>query len=201
MDSSKYKQMENNSSNLSVSKQFNCSKEALYNAWTQPEQLKQWWKPLGNTLTDVKNDIKQGGEVKYVFKDNLLTIDGKYEKVEDHQLLEYTWNWHLKAEGGEDAAYKLSVRFDGDNNNATISVTQTGFENDEAVQPHRQGWEQGLQQLQDYLAGNSTTGNSSDGNGSNLSNIEQREEAAEEKYMPPVTGYNETEEQDKVGGA
>jgi uncharacterized protein YndB with AHSA1/START domain len=189
--------MENNSSNLTVSKEFNCSKDALYDAWTQPEQLKQWWKPVGNTLTDVVNDIKDGGEVKYMFKDNLLTIDGKYEKVEDHSLLEYTWNWHLKAEHAEGAAYKLSVRFDGDNNSSSITVTQNGFQSEESVQPHRQGWEQGLQQLQDYLSGK----NSSDNSASGTNNNESREEEAEEKYMPPVTGYNETEEQAKVGGA
>lgn len=189
--------MENNSSNLTVSKEFNCSKDALYDAWTQPEQLKQWWKPMGNTLTDVVNDIRHGGEVKYMFKDNLLTIDGKYEKVKDHSLLEYTWNWHLKAERTESAPYKLSVRFDGDNNSSSISVTQTGFQREENVQPHKQGWVQGLQQLQGYLSGTNNSG----GNNTGGNNDETREEEAEEKYMPPVTGYNETEEQAKVGGA
>lgn len=193
--------MENNASNLTVSKQINCSKEDLYAAWTQPEQLKQWWKPLGNTLTDVVNDIKQGGEVKYVFKDDHLTIDGKYEKVEDHTLLEYTWNWHLKAEREEDAAYKLSVRFEGDNNDATITVTQTGFQSEESVQPHKQGWEQGLQQLQSYLTGKGDNSGDNSNNSGESSSIESREENAEEKYMPPVTGYNETAEQTKVGGA
>jgi len=157
---------------------------------------------MGKNVVDVVNDIKQGGEVKYVFENNSLTIDGRYEKVEDHSLLEYTWNWHLKLEREEDAAYKLSVRFEGNDNNSTIQVTQTGFENDESVQPHKQGWEQGLQQLQDYLAGNNNPGNS--GSNSNIAsgdNIKNMEEAAEEKYMPPVTGYNETAEQAKVGGA
>ena len=193
--------MENNSSNLNVSKQFNCSKDALYNAWTQPEQLKQWWKPMGKQLTQVVNNIKEGGEVKYVFEDNSLTIDGKYEKVQGQDLLEYTWNWHLKAERIEDAKYKLSVRFEGESNNATISVTQTGFEKEESVQPHKQGWEEGLQQLQEYLSGNQQHDNNASNSSSNPNATEQKEEQAEEKYMPPVTGYNETEEQAKVGGA
>lgn len=188
--------MENNSSNLNVSKQFNCSKEALYSAWTQPEQLKQWWKPMGNTLTDVVNDIKEGGEVKYVFADKQLTIDGKYEKVQGNDLLEYTWNWHVTSEPIPAAPYKLSVRFEGDENNSTISITQTGFKNDESVQPHQQGWEQGLQQLQDYLEGRSNGGGKSNTN----SGVNEVEKAAEEN-MPPMTGYMETPEQSKVGGA
>jgi len=116
--------MENNSSNLHVSKEFECSNKTLYNAWAQPEKLKQWWKPMGNTLTDVVNDVKEDGEVKYTFKNNHLTIDGKYEKVQGHDLLEYTWNWHMKTEPVPDAPYKLSVRFEGDNNTSAISVAK-----------------------------------------------------------------------------
>ena len=188
--------MENNSSNLNVSKQFNCSKEALYSAWTQPEQLKLWWKPMGNTLTDVVNDIKEGGEVKYVFKENRLTINGKYEKVKEHDLLEYTWNWHISSEPIPEAPYKLSVQFEGDEKNSSILVTQTGFKKDESVQPHQQGWEQGLQQLQDFLSKNSVLNN----NGTDSNSGVSREVQAEKEYMPPVTGYMETPEQSKVAG-
>ena len=186
--------MENNSSNLNVSKQFNCSKEALYSAWTEPEQLKKWWKPMGNTLTEVVNDIKNGGEVKYVFADNRLTINGNYEKVQGHDLLEYTWNWHMATEPIPDAPYKLSVRFEGDENNSAISVTQTGFKDNESVKPQQQGWEQGLQQLQDYLSKRSNGGTS------NSYNRENDTEKAVEKTMPPMTGYMETPEQSKVAG-
>ena len=150
---------------------------------------------MGNTLTDVENDIKEGGEVKYVFADNHLTINGRYEKVQGHDLLEYTWNWHLATEPIPDAPYKLSVRFEGDENNSTIVVTQTGFKEEESVQPHQHGWEQGLQQLQDYLLSGNNNNNASDTNSEESS----REQAAE-KNMPPMTGYLETPEQSKVAG-
>ncbi len=187
--------MENKSSNLNVSRQFICSKEALYSAWTQPEQLKQWWKPMGNTLTDVVNNIKEGGEVRYVFAENRLIINGTYEKVQGHDLLEYTWNWHLTSEAVPDAPYKLSVRFEGDENNSTISITQSAFGDDESVQPQKQGWEQGLQQLQDYLLKSNNDGSISNAS----SGISDTEKAAEQK-MPPMTGYMETPEQAKVAG-
>jgi len=187
--------MENNLSNLNVSKQFNCSKEVLYRAWTEPEQLKQWWKPMGNRLTDVVNNIKEGGEVKYMFADNRLTIEGKYEKVQGHDILEYTWNWHMSTEPIPDAPYKLSVRFEGGENNSTISVTQTGFKDDESVKPQQQGWEKGLQQLHDYLS-KSSSGTSD----TNASSGQIDTEKAAEETMPRMTGYMETPEQSKVAG-
>lgn len=175
--------MENNFLNLEVSKQFQCSKETLYKAWTDPEQLKQWWKPMGKRLTEVENNITEGGEVRYTFENNSPKIDGKYVKVDDHNVLEYTWNWHLSTEQTEDSAYKLSVRFEGDENKSSIFIAQYGFKNQESVQPHKHGWEQGLKQLHEYLSGSSNNQQSLQG-----------------QQKPPITGYNETPEQLKVAG-
>lgn len=171
-------------SHLEVSKQFSCSKEQLYTAWTEPAQLKQWWKPLGKQLQNVVNDITAGGTVKYMFEGDTLTIDGTYDKVEPGMLLEYSWNWHVTSEPVEDASYKLSVRFEGSGNNATLSVTQTGFDGQHSIDPHKKGWEQALQQLSEFVGGGQSD--------------EQAGKSGQQK--PPVTGYNETPEQQKVAG-
>ncbi len=146
---------------------------------------------MGKQLTDVSNNITEGGDVNYIFEHSSLTIDGRYEKVVENELLEYTWNWHLASQPGE-GVYKLSVRFSGDENKAEISITQEGFSNDEAVLPHKQGWEQGLQQLQHFLSNRQNNASASDGgnSGENVSG----------QQKPPITGYNETPEQLKVAG-
>lgn len=178
--------MENEVSNLEISKQFESPKEQLYKAWTDAEQLKLWWKPMGKQLAEVTNDLSEGGAVKYSFEGGDLTIDGTYEKVTPGELLEYTWNWHSAEQTIEDASYKLSVKFTGEGNESTISITQQGFNNKESVQPHQHGWEQGLQQLHDYLSKETNESTSADG--------------ADAGGKPPITGYNETPEQEKVAG-
>ena len=172
-------------STLEISKQFQCSKEQLFSAWTEPEQLKQWWKPLGKQLAGVENDMAEGGTVKYLFSDDNLTIDGTYDKVVNHDLLEYTWNWHFRLEPVNDAGYKLKVRFEGDDSSSAISIVQDGFENAESIQPHQQGWEQGLEQLKSYVENQKSGG----------------ENGSAEKLQIPIEGYREAPEQVKVGGA
>ncbi len=54
---------------LETSKEFSVPAEQLYEAWTEPEQLKQWWKPIGNQLKEVHNDLKKGGRVAYKFSE------------------------------------------------------------------------------------------------------------------------------------
>lgn len=171
-------------SQLEISKKFDYPKELLYEAWTNPEHLKQWWKPMGKQLIKVENDTRPGGAISYVFEDEILVIDGKYERVSPNDLLEYTWNWHFKQESIHDAAHHLSVRFEGANEHAMITITQEGFEDAESIHPHRKGWGQALEQLRAHVSEQQQ----------NLT----KEEA--EKQRPPITGYMETPEQQKVGG-
>jgi len=150
--------MEKNQAKLEISKQFSCSKEQLFASWTEPEQLKQWWKPLGKKLEQVTNRLNEGGTIRYQFDGDSLLVTGTYEKVDGNTLLEYTWNWHLKTDLVEDAEYKLAVRFEGDQDGSTLSVLQTGFENENGIEPHRQGWEQALVQLEEYINQESNAG-------------------------------------------
>ena len=140
-------------STLQISKEFQASKEQLFAAWTDPAELKQWWKPLGRQLVQVENNLAPGGTVKYIFEDDHLAIHGIYEKVVDHKLLEYTWNWHVKAGSVNDAAYKLSIAFEGDQQRSRVSITQEGFESEDHIHPHQEGWEKALEDLQQYLEG------------------------------------------------
>lgn len=135
---------------INISKQFNCSKEDLFKAWTEEDELKQWWKPLGKELGQMTNELRKGGTVQYIFENGNLTIEGQYEKVEENRLLEYTWNWHLATKQIEDADYKLSVSFEGDETTSTLSVTQFGFNDEKGIEPHRLGWEQALEALENY---------------------------------------------------
>lgn len=168
-------------SKLEISKNFSCSKEKLYSAWTDADQLKGWWKPLAKALVDVENNIEPGGTVSYRFAKDQLLIDGVYSKVEGKDLLEHTWNWHVNTEPIKDSAYTLSIRFDGDETKSSIAITQDGFENEESVHPHQQGWEQGLEQLKSYLE-----------NGDHQS-------SASDNPATKVAGYHEDPEQVKVG--
>ena len=143
--------MENTNFKVDVSKDFSVPVDQLYDAWTSTEKLKQWWKPMNKTLTEVVNDIKEGGTVKYLFSDNSLVIEGKYLEVKPKEKLVYTWDWDLPADDVKDSAYKLTIEFSKKNNQLAIHVIQENFENEEGTLPHKQGWEKGLEDLDKFL--------------------------------------------------
>ncbi len=169
---------------VEAQKNFSVGLDELYNAWTNPGQLKQWWKPMGNSLKEVTNDIKKGGTIRYVFNDNKLIISGEYLEVKEKEKLEYTWNWELPEDAVRNASYKLTVNFAATDNGSKIHVLQENFQDEETMLPHQQGWEKGLSELDHFLGGS------------------QSSIQSEEKELANVKseGYREEPEQEKVGG-
>lgn len=141
---------------VSLAKEFPVSPEQLFQAWTSPEDLKQWWHPMGNQLTEVTNELKEGGTVRYVFKagdqDESIEITGKYETVEENRQLVYSWIWHLPHQPVGNGDYKLTIGFEPNGAGSRLSVLQENFGTEEAVNPHREGWETALNDLEQYLS-------------------------------------------------
>lgn len=171
---------------VQAAKSFPVTAEQLYTAWTNPDQLKQWWKPMGNSLKEVINDLKQGGAVRYIFNDNKLIISGQYLEVKENEKLIYTWNWELPSDAVRNADYKLTINFVSKDDGSEINVLQENFENEESMLPHQEGWEKGLNDLANFLGG--TTSAQSNQNEGQTADGESE-------------GYREDPEQVKVGGA
>ena len=176
----------NNMLKVEVAKNFPVSPAQLYLAWTEPEQLKQWWKPMGNSLKDVTNDIRKGGTVSYVFENNTLIISGEYLEVNGKEKLVYTWKWELPEDAVRNSEYKLSVEFKGNAGGSEIHVLQENFENEESMLPHQQGWEKGLSDLEQFLKQSSTTSATPQDDASGMPTVSE--------------GYREDPNQVKVGG-
>lgn len=171
---------------VEASKSFPVKADQLYKAWTDPEQLKQWWKPMGNTLQEVTNDIKKGGTVRYVFDNDTLIISGEYLEAEENKKLVYTWNWEFPADTVKNADYKLTVNFSDKDNGSEINVLQENFQEDEILLPHKEGWEKGLTDLENFLSGRATPAESLHGEAPSPDGESE--------------GYREDPAQVKVGG-
>ncbi len=171
---------------IEAGKSFSVSADQLYNAWTDPQQLKQWWKPMGHTLNEVTNDIKEGGAVRYIFDSNKFVISGKYLEVKGKEKLVYTWNWELPDDAVRNADYKLTVNFKSKGSGSEINILQENFQDEETLLPHQEGWDKGLSELEHFLAGSKTTA------------VGQPKEG--QSASGETEGYREDPAQVKVGG-
>ncbi len=138
---------------LEITKDFPTSVEQLYNAWISPTALKQWWRPMDKKLTDVQNELKQGGSIKYTANNSepSLVITGEYEEVKEREKLIYTWDFNFSEDAFGESSFRLTINFLEDGNKSKLKVKQENLKDDEAVQVHRKGWEKQLENLKKYL--------------------------------------------------
>lgn len=143
--------MEQQATHVEIHQDIDAPVEKVFAAWTEPEQLKAWWKPIDNQLSEVVNELKDGGNIDYRFEGNTLHISGQYSQVKENELLAYSWDWEFPDDKVKNASYKLSVNFSGDGDKSKITVTQEAAQDEESLLPHEQGWKDGLQALKTYV--------------------------------------------------
>src|SRR3954451_21036155 len=86
-----------------VTRNFNAPARLVFEAWTRPELLKQWWVPksMGMSLLSIDADVRTGGSYRFVFRHEASTMEffGTYIEVTPHSRLVWT-----NEEGGEDGS-------------------------------------------------------------------------------------------------
>lgn len=87
--------MDHQLSGITVETTVNKPVENVWKIWTTPADIRQWNNPFDDWHSPrVENDLKQGGSFLYRMeaKDGSAGFDhcGKYDKVINNQLIEYT---------------------------------------------------------------------------------------------------------------
>lgn len=142
---------------ITEEKTFQVPVSALYKAWTEEEELKNWWKPGGRTLSSLDAELEEGGTLKYTFEtleesNGNLVIDGEYREVLPEEKLVYTWNWSIDDAPVENGEYQLTVEFSGEGDASKLHITQENTGGQEAIHPHKEGWDKALAELDAYLS-------------------------------------------------
>lgn len=136
---------------LVVRRVIRASPERLFDAWTEPAQLKQWWGPQAVTCIAAEVDLRVGGRYRIAnqFPDGkVLWINGEFEAIERPQRLVYTWR--LTAEAGP--SERVSVTFEPRGQGTEVVVAHERILNAAMRDMHEQGWFGCLDGLAEFLA-------------------------------------------------
>ena len=107
---------------LTLKKVINAPVRLVWEAWTNPEHVVQWWAPKGMKINVAEHDFRVGGKWKYSMPmpdGNLFISEGQYLEIEPYKTIVTTADFKPMTEGVE-----LHVLFeeDGDKTNFTFSV-------------------------------------------------------------------------------
>jgi uncharacterized protein YndB with AHSA1/START domain len=77
-----------------VERVFNAPRDRVWQAFTEPEQLAQWW-GRGNKLVIEKLELRRGGRWRFVehADDGVHGFEGRYREVTPPERLAWTFAW------------------------------------------------------------------------------------------------------------
>jgi uncharacterized protein YndB with AHSA1/START domain len=135
---------------LVVRKTIQGSPERLWEAWTEPEQLRAWWGPEGVACIAAEVDLRPGGSYRIANQlpdQRVLWIVGEFELVEPPRRLTYTW----KLEGLSETSERVTVQFEPRGAATEVVVRHERIPSRELRDQHHQGWLGCLSGLGRYL--------------------------------------------------
>ncbi len=136
---------------LVVRRTVHASAARLFEAWTDPDQIRQWWGPPDVACIGAEIDLKVGGRYRIgnVFADgSVLWIGGAFERIERPRLLVYTWSIEPAGTDPE----RVTIRFDEKGGTTDIRVIHERIADPTVRASHEAGWTGCLDGLAAYLA-------------------------------------------------
>ncbi len=122
----------------------------LFDLWTRPEHVKEWWGPESVVCTAAEIDLRIGGRYRIAneFSDGTtLWIVGEFEVVAPPHLLVYTW----QLEPGPVRSERVTVKFEPHDGGTEVVVIHERIADEEARRSHRSGWVGCLENLARFV--------------------------------------------------
>ena len=145
---------------LRVERTFDASPEEVFDAWTNPEVLRRWWRPNPAWTTPVAEvDLRVGGRYRISMEDPengaKHTAGGEYSEVSRPERLVYSWQWE-EEDGrlGHASTVAVDFRADGDGERTTVVLEHSGLISAESRDSHTYGWAGILEMLEAHVLEN-----------------------------------------------
>lgn len=124
---------------LEVKRTIPASPQELFDAWTTPAVLAEWWAPPGGRCVSASIDLRLGGIYTIVNElpgGAIVTIRGEYVAIEPSTLLSFTWT----TDEAQPATETVTVTFEADGQDTTVSVVHARVPSEEVADGHKLGW-------------------------------------------------------------
>ncbi|MCG6166973.1 SRPBCC domain-containing protein [Leptospira sp. FAT2] len=150
---------------LVITRLFNAPREAVFDAWTNPEQVMKWWGPKNFTTPYCKMDFRVGG--RYVFcmrapDGNEFWSTGEYKEIVRPEKIVKTDSFadsngnpvpasHYGIEGEWPEVLLISLLFEDQQGKTKFTLRHTGIPGAEVSEMTGASWNESLDKLEAIL--------------------------------------------------
>lgn len=137
---------------LELDRVLPASRETVFAALTDPEQLASWFGPEGFTMPSLEFPARVGESLRLELKPpdgDTFFIAGEFLEVDAPALLAFTFRYEDPDPDDVENTVRLSFREAGDSTDAHL--TQAPFKTEARLGLHREGWGDSFDRLERVL--------------------------------------------------
>jgi uncharacterized protein YndB with AHSA1/START domain len=118
----------------------------VWEAWTRPEVLAQWFGPHHTQVEHAETDLRIGGRFRVVLREDngeRHEIGGSYAEMEPERRLVFSWVWATMPE----RVSRVSVTLRPVPEGTALTLRHDRFADAATAQRHTRGWTESLERL------------------------------------------------------
>lgn len=144
-----------------VTRVFDAPRDAVWKAWTDPAQFKQWWGPKKHSVPECQIDLRVGG--RYLLCERaadgfLLWVTGTYREIVAPERIVTTLSFadsrgnlvppsHYGLHAGLPMEMLITLTLEARGGKTAVTVRQAGLLNDQIKEGVGEGWGEGFDKL------------------------------------------------------
>lgn len=138
---------------LEITRIIRAPRARVYAAWTDPEQLRQWFGPEKVTTRKLETDVRVGGQYEWDVtspEGEELTCRGEYRELEQDRKIVFTWRWANDEDWEKQDSIVTIELFDCDKG-TELRLRHERLPNEESRNGHDRGWNSAIDQLEKFF--------------------------------------------------
>jgi uncharacterized protein YndB with AHSA1/START domain len=134
---------------LSIRRRMPATRDVVFEAWTDPQGLREWMCPGDAVSAEATLDLRVGGSYRIVMKSKTRDYvhTGVYQVVEPPSKLVFTWTREE-----DEVPTLVTVEFVALGDESELVLTHERFQDTEVMKRYQGGWGQIAEKLASYLA-------------------------------------------------
>ena len=128
---------------LEITRTFDAPRDRVFAAWTDAEQMGNWFCPPDAETFKAEADLKVGGNYVIGMKNRKTgeehIVRGTYKEIRPPERLVFTWLWD--GQNPDTHTTQVTLDFHEFGDKTELALKHEGFPDQNMCDQHRQGWE------------------------------------------------------------
>jgi glutathione S-transferase len=139
---------------LEIKRVISAPRDRVYEAWTNPAQLKEWFGPENVRTRELVAETRVGGKFRWDLTNpegEEMTVQGEYRELQAGRKIVFTWQWQDE-ETWENHNSIVTVELSDVVGGTELRLLHEQLPSDESRDNHNDGWKSLLNKLDKFLS-------------------------------------------------